>query len=663
MKGNRPVLRTDLFRPYFFTKKLVLAISFPSLALLLGCNSITGSIPLSDTASKGSAGIPTLAVTTSGTPSGYGNAVTFIATISSGPTGTITFQDAGSSIGTGTLNGNTATFTTATLASGAHTITASWAGDSNYSAVTSNPVTQTIDAAMPTIVWPAPTPINFGTPLGAAQLDATASVPGSFVYSPAAGAVLSSGSQTLSVTFTPTDTADYNSATASVALAVNKSATTIAWPTPAPINFGTPLGAAQLDATASVPGTFVYSPAAGTVLSSASQTLSVTFTPTDTEDYNSATASVTLAVNEPLTIITQPQDQSVAPGQPATFTVTATGATPIGYQWQRHSVSIPGATSSSYTTPPTTAGDDAADFNVVVFNADESITSKPASLVVSSSVLASFYVATNGSDNSDGSESTPFATLRRAQTAMRQSSTKITQISAGTYYLNTPLVLTALDRGETWEAVPGAVVVLSGGEIVQGWTSEGNGIYSAVAAQPVGLDLTASDLRLLPADLGYDPDRPFTSGWRAVALNQPQSDGTGNTVVPLYVLPQDLTASVKPGALVQVLDAGRYTDSFGTIIDVDATNFIVTIADPFPVAYSPGGTISWRVLGDPADLSTVGQFAVDSATGRVFFQPMNPEKLGHRHCRRRSVEHISLAQKCFRRYDQRPDVFQHSFGP
>jgi len=49
----------------------------------------------------------------------------------------------------------------------------------------------------------------------------------SFVYTPAAGTVLTAGSQTLSVTFTPTDTTDYTAATSSVTLAVNKAAPTV----------------------------------------------------------------------------------------------------------------------------------------------------------------------------------------------------------------------------------------------------------------------------------------------------------------------------------------------------------------------------------------------------------------------------------------------------
>ena len=70
----------------------------------------------------------------------------------------------------------------------------------------------------------------------------------------------------------------------------------ITWPTPAAIGDGTPLTAAQLDATANVPGTFVYMPATGTIMTVGVHTLSVTFTPTDATDYTSATATQTLTV-------------------------------------------------------------------------------------------------------------------------------------------------------------------------------------------------------------------------------------------------------------------------------------------------------------------------------------------------------------------------------
>ncbi len=73
----------------------------------------------------------------------------------------------------------------------------------------------------PVITWANPADIVFGTPLSSTQLDATASVPGTFSYTPAAGTVLPAGNgEILSVTFTPTDTVDYNSATATAAFNV-----------------------------------------------------------------------------------------------------------------------------------------------------------------------------------------------------------------------------------------------------------------------------------------------------------------------------------------------------------------------------------------------------------------------------------------------------------
>jgi len=68
---------------------------------------------------------PTLSVATSGTPSTYGNSVTFTATISSGPSGTITFYDGSTQIGTGTISSGKATCSTSTLGTGTHSITAS----------------------------------------------------------------------------------------------------------------------------------------------------------------------------------------------------------------------------------------------------------------------------------------------------------------------------------------------------------------------------------------------------------------------------------------------------------------------------------------------------------------------------------------------------------
>src|SRR5205085_10680808 len=108
-----------------------------------------------------------------------------------------------------------------------------------------------------------------------------------------------------SVTFTPTDAANFTTATASVTIAVAKDAPAITWPTPAGITYGTALSATQLNATASTPGTFIYTPAIGAVLSAgAGQTLSVAFTPTDATNFTTATATVTINVAKATPTIT-----------------------------------------------------------------------------------------------------------------------------------------------------------------------------------------------------------------------------------------------------------------------------------------------------------------------------------------------------------------------
>jgi sugar lactone lactonase YvrE len=87
------------------------------------------------------------------------------------------------------------------------------------------------------------------------------------------------------------------------AKAVTISGTKLNWAQPAAITFGTALSAAQLDATASVPGTFVYTPADGTVLSAGSQTLQVSFTPTNQANAP-ATGSVILSVGKTTPTVT-----------------------------------------------------------------------------------------------------------------------------------------------------------------------------------------------------------------------------------------------------------------------------------------------------------------------------------------------------------------------
>src|SRR6266702_2418612 len=102
---------------------------------------------------------------------------------------------------------------------------------------------------------------------------------------------------------------------------------------------------------------------------------------------NAVTLMVNAAAAAP-SITTQPVNQTVTVGQTAMFTVVATGAAPLSYQWQKNGTAISGATSASYTTPATASADNGAQFRVVVSNVAGNVTSNAATLTVNTTVSA-----------------------------------------------------------------------------------------------------------------------------------------------------------------------------------------------------------------------------------------------------------------------------------
>ena len=283
---------------------------------------------------------PTVTFTGAPVSAAYGATFTVTATTNASTTAVITAS------GSCSVAGDTAVIS---VGSGTCYLKATWAADENYLSATARQST-TATQATPTINWAAPAPITYGTALSKTQLDATATFAGSpiggtYVYSPAAGTVLTVGSQTLSVTFTPTKTADYTTATGNVMLQVKQGTPTITWSKPADITYGTALSSTQLDATASVRGAFVYSPAAGAVLNAGAHALSVTFTPADTTDYTTATREVGITVEMAGTTTTitsnKPNPSLVNQAVTVRFTVTSSAGPPGG------SVSVNASTGES----------------------------------------------------------------------------------------------------------------------------------------------------------------------------------------------------------------------------------------------------------------------------------------------------------------------------
>jgi hypothetical protein len=101
----------------------------------------------------------------------------------------------------------------------------------------------------------------------------------------------------------------------------------ITWPQPAPITYGNALSALQLDATADVPGVMTYTPPLGTILGAGNyQTLSATFTPSDTVNYSPTTSTVPIDVKPaPLSITGLTAHDKVYDGT-TTAAIATTGA-------------------------------------------------------------------------------------------------------------------------------------------------------------------------------------------------------------------------------------------------------------------------------------------------------------------------------------------------
>ena len=305
---------------------------------------------------------------------------------------------------------------------GLYPFTVAVAGDTAGDYATESGIFE-ISKATPVVSWATPNSVSYGSALSSIQLNAAAvgvagSLAGTFNYSPSSGVVLSSGYNTLNVTFTPDNTIDYTSnnsafvtlsvtkaseaislsnttqtytgnsesvtataANGSISVTYNGSSTLptaagsyavvatvsdtnysgtqsgvftisqvtprITWNTPADITSGTALSATQLNASAGdVAGTFVYSPTASTVLAIGSQTLSATFTPTDTTNYNQATAMVHLLVKDMAysdqTITFNSIPNTIFGSAPITLTATASSGLAIAYSVESGPASVAG---------------------------------------------------------------------------------------------------------------------------------------------------------------------------------------------------------------------------------------------------------------------------------------------------------------------------------
>ena len=543
------------------------------------------------------------------------------------------------------------------LAAGNHVLSVTFTptDSANYVSATAT-VQLTVNQATPIVTWTPPAGITYGTALSGTQLDATASVPGTFVYSPAAGSIPPAGTDTLSVTFTPTDTTNYTSTTASVQLAVAQATPVITWAPPATITYGTALSSTQLDATASVSGTFIYSPAAGTIPTAGTDTLSVTFTPTDTSNYKTTSATVQLTVNQAAPVITWTAPATITYGTALSGTqLDATASVPGTFVYSPAAGTIPaaGTDTLSVTFTPTDTTDyknATATVQITVNQATPVITWAPpagitygtalsgAQLNATSSVPGSLiYTPAAGAILPAGTD-TLTVTFTPTDTSNYTTATKTVQISVSQA---TPII--------TWPTPAGIVygTALNGTQLDATVPVAGSFTYSPTfgSVPPAGTDTLS--VTFTPTDTS-----DYTTATKTVQIAVSQANPViswpaPSSIVygtPLSAIQLDATTSV-PGSFVytpaagavlmvgsnQILsatftptDTSDYTSATKTVminvtqavLTVEANNSTRLYGTPNPTftgsvtGMQNGDTFTETFATTAATLSTVGQYPI-----------------------------------------------------
>ena len=170
--------------------------------------------------------------------------------------------------------------------------------------------TMVIGKADPEVsAWPTAAAITYGDSLTSATLTGgLVNAQGAFSYD-APNTAPNAGTASQGVTFTPTDAANYNTATSTVSVTVNKATPSVTWPTSASeITYGAELSTSVLSGGSGT-GSFAFtSPSTTPNAGTASQ--GVTFTPTDAANYNTATSTVSVTVNKATPSVTWPTSAS-----------------------------------------------------------------------------------------------------------------------------------------------------------------------------------------------------------------------------------------------------------------------------------------------------------------------------------------------------------------
>ncbi len=418
----------------------------------------------------------------------------------------------------GGAGGFSLSYSTATIPASAtpYTITYAYAGDAILNAAPNNTSTVlTVNKATPTITTPpTASPITYGQTLASSALSSgAASVAGTFAFTTPATAP-SAGTYSASVTFTPTDTANYNTATTLVNVSVGKATPSVTtWPTASGITYGQALSASTLTGgSASVGGSFAFAtpsltPGTGTFIAS------VTFTPTDTANYNPVVGSVNVAVAKATpSVTTWPTASGITYGQALSASALSGGSASVGGAF---TFTIPSSTPNAgiYSASVTFTPTDTADYttvvgsvNVAVAKATPSVTTWPTAGGITYGQALSASTLTGGSTSVGGGfaftapSTTPNAGTYSASVAFTPTDTANYNPVVGSVNV---AVAKATPSVTTWPTASGIAYgqPLSASTLTGGSASVGGGFaFTTPALVPPSVGTYSASVTFTPTD-------------------------------------------------------------------------------------------------------------------------------------------------------------------
>jgi len=292
-------------------------------------------------------------------------------------------------------------------------------------------------------------------------------------------------------------------------------------------------------------------------------------------------------------ITTQPISQTVTAGQTATFSVVATGSAPLSYQWNKNGTAISGATSSSYTTPPTTISDNGAQFTVLVSNTAGSVSSSSATLTVNAVTVPPSITTQPASQTVTAGQTATFAVVATGTAPLsyqwQKNGANIAVATSSSY--TTPATTTA-DSGSTFVVI----VSNSAGNATSNaatLTVNPSPVAPMIATQPANQTVTAGQTATFT--VAATGTAPLSFQW--------QKNGTTITGATSSTYTTPATTSSDNGAKFTVLvsnSVGNVTSSAATLTVNPATVAPSITTQPVSQTVTAGQTASFSVTATGA---------------------------------------------------------------